>query len=63
MSLQKPVKNVMHAFKELVTAIHEKHVRHSSGPPRPKNAVIDSAVKIESTTATSSKQKTSGCCN
>ena len=56
--------NVMHAFNTLITTIHEKRVKHSSGPPAPKNTVIDSAVKIEATTTTvGDKQKTSGCCN
>lgn len=55
--------NVMEAFTKLVTAIHEKRFKRSSGPPTSKNAVIDSTVKIETTTtATTNKQKTSGCC-
>lgn len=50
---------VMEAFKKLIVAIHEKHVRQSPPPQSEKTTVIDSTVKLEPPT---SKQKNRGSC-
>ena len=54
--------NVLKAFKNLIFAIHRKHVKHSSPRLLPKNTVVDT-VHVGATTVGKQKRKDSNCCS